>query len=198
MHTPPLQVEMRTNPDPAPAAVLTVDEYEQLPEQAGFRLELSRGRLVRERRPGMEHGWIGGQLYRRIEAHVRSRELGLVLIEAGFRLSVRTPTVRAPDVTFLAAARLPPERILPGFYPGAPDLAVEVLSPFNTAAEIHEKVLEYLEAGTRLVWIVDPISRSVTAWRPPADARVLREGKSLDGLDVLPGFTLEVSQAFPP
>lgn len=80
----------------------------------------------------------------------------------------------------------------------APDLAVEVVSPSNTAAEIREKVLEYLACGSRLVWVVDPATRSVSAYRSRTEIRLLTEGDVLEGADVLPGFRLAITELFAP
>lgn len=178
------------------SAVVSLEEFERLPEEDAFRVELSRGRVVREPRPGAEHGWLAARLFRAIDGYVEEHGLGAVAIETGFLLSRRPATVRGPDVAFISKDHLPPEGIPTGFWPLAPELAVEVLSPSNIAAEIQEKVLEYLEAGTRLVWVVDPRSSTVTVWHPPRQARVLREGETLDGSDVLPGFELEVVDIF--
>ncbi len=105
--------------------------------------------------------------------------------------------MRGPDVAFVSRERLP-ERAYeePGFWHLAPDLAVEVISPSNTAAEIHEKVREYLDAGTSLVWVVDPRTRTVAVHRSPGETTVLREGDDVDGGDVLPAFSAAVSELF--
>jgi len=182
--------------DRSGGTLLTLEEFERLPEEDAFRLELSRGQLVREPRPGAEHGWLATRLFRAIDGHVRKRELGAAVIETGFLLPLRPATVRGPDVAFISKERLPPGDVPTGFWPLAPDLAVEVLSPSNTAAEMQQKVLEYLEAGSRLVWVVDPRSRTVTVWRPPSRGSVLREEEVLDGGDVLPGFRVEVAEIF--
>lgn len=176
--------------------LLTLEEFERLPEEDAFRQELSRGQLVREPRPGARHGWLAARLFRAIDGHVRERELGAAVIETGFLLPLHPATVRGPDVAFISKERLPPGEVPTGFWPLAPDVAVEVLSPSNTAAQMQEKVLEYLEAGSRLVWVVDPRSRTVTVWRPPARGRVLREEEVLDGVDVVRGLRLEVADIF--
>lgn len=135
---------------------LTLEQFEQLPEEDEFLLELVRGRVVREPRPGGRHGWITSELFWRIASFVRERELGWTLVETGFVLADDPPTVRGPDVAFLARENLPVDGAPVGMWRRPPDLAVEVVSPTNTAADVQEKVLEYLAAGTRLVWVVDP------------------------------------------
>jgi Uma2 family endonuclease len=105
------------------------------------------------------------------------------------RQADRPDNVRSPDVSFVAAGRFPDERWPVGFAALAPDLAVEVLSPSDNSRDVLEKVGEYLNAGTRLVWVIDPETRMATVYRSPMDVRVIGESESLDGEDVVPGFT---------
>lgn len=175
---------------------LTLEEFERLPEEDSYRVELVRGRLVREPAPGAEHGWLAANLFREIDPFARERGLGRTFFDVGFILSDDPPTVRVPDLAFLVAARLAVEGVPSGFWRRAPDLAVEVVSPSNTVAEIQEKVVEYLDTGARLVWVVDPKSRSVTAYRSRSDIRLLRMGEALDGADVLPDFHMPLSDLF--
>lgn len=177
---------------------LTLEEFQRLPEEDEHRVELVRGRIVREPRPGARHGWLAGRIYVILEAYGRETGFGMAAIETGFLLAEDPPTVRGPDVAFIAEERLPAEGIPVGFWPLAPDLAVEVVSPSNSAAEIQEKVLDYLAVGTRLVWVVDPDTGSVTVYRSRDDVRVRTKGDALDGGDVLPGFRLEVTDLFEP
>lgn len=177
-------------------ALLTVEEFERLPEVNEYRVELVRGRLVREPRPGAEHGCLTAELVARLHTHVRERGLGRVATETGFLLADDPPTVRGPDVAFIAAERIRAEGVPTGFWRFAPDIAVEVVSPANSASEIQQKVLEYLAAGSRLVWVVDARSRSVTVYRHRNEIRVLMEGDALDGADVLPDFRLEIADLF--
>lgn len=175
---------------------LSLAEFERLSEEDGYRIELVKGRIVREPLPNAEHGWLTSELFGRIHAHARKYGPGLALIETGFLLSDEPPTVRGPDIAFIAEENLPEEGIPFGFWRVPPDLAVEVLSPSNTAADIQEKVLEYLAAGTGLVWVVDPRTRSVASYRGRKDVQLLTEDDTLDGGDVLPGFTLPISHLF--
>lgn len=179
-------------------SLVKLEEFQRMPEEDAYRVELVRGRIVREPRPGAEHGWLTGQLVERIGSFARQRGLGIVVTETGFLMSVDPPTVRGPDAAFIAAENLPTEDIPKGFWTTAPDLAVEVVSPSNTAAEIQEKVLEYLASGSRLVWVVDPATRTVAAYRSREDIRLLTEGDVLDGADVLPGFRLAIAELFEP
>lgn len=177
---------------------LSLQEFQQLPEEDAHRVELTRGRLVREPRPGAEHGWLASRIFRELDVVARERDLGLVIIETGFLLTVDPPTVRGPDVAFIATASLPKGKIPVGFWRLAPDLAVEIVSPSNTAGEIQAKVLEYLESGTRLVWVVDPGNRGVTTYASRHDVHLLSEGDVLDGGEMLPGFRLRLAELFEP
>jgi Uma2 family endonuclease len=115
--------------------------------------------------------------------------------DTGFILSRAPDTVRAPDIAFVAEGRF--ETGLPfGYVPFAPDLAVEIVSPSNTASELQAKVLEYLEAGTRLVWVIDPRRETVMVYRSRDDIRILGRDDELDAADVLPGFKLALSELF--
>ena len=176
--------------------VIGLDEFQRMPEEDEYLFELVRGRVVREPRPGAQHGILVEELIWRLSSHVRGQGIGRVVTETGFLLTVDPPTVRGPDLAYIAAARIPSQGIPTGFWPMPPDLAVEVVSPSNTSAEISEKILEYLESGTRLVWVVDPATRSVGAYRSRLDIRLLTEGDTLEGYDVLPGFRLPVSELF--
>lgn len=183
--------------DPKSAAVvkpLTLEQFERLPEEDEFRVELVRGRLVREPGPGLRHGRIVVRLARILDRYAEETGTGFVVAEAGFLLAEEPPTVRLPDVAFLAGT--PPQEDPDAFSSRAPDLAIEVLSPSNSAAEILEKVADYLRSGSRLVWVLDPKAESVTIYRPRGDVRVVEVGGLLEGEDVLPGFRVEVTDLF--
>jgi Uma2 family endonuclease len=180
------------NPTPdLGTAPLTIEEFERLPDD-GWRMELVRGHVVREPPSGFEHGGVALRIGSLLVPFVDEHALGEVVgTEAGFVLSDEPPTVRAPDIAFVREDRLgfDPKR----FAPLAPDLAIEVLSPSNTMSEIHDKVLD---AGTRLVWVVDPASRTVTVYRSRHEIRLLTEDEEIDGADVVPGFRRKVSALF--
>lgn len=156
------------------------------------RCELIRGELVMMVPPGGEHAEISNEIAHRLTLFVKPKKLGRVLAEAGFILARDPDTVRAPDVAFLCAGR-PRER---GYIRGAPDLAVEVLSPDDRPGYVREKVAEWLEAGAGVVWIADPRSRTVAVHAPGVAPRILGESDSLSGGDLLPGFTLPVREIF--
>lgn len=156
-----------------------------------------RGRLVREPRPGTEHGWLQVELARRLAAFVEERGFGgIVASDFGIVLSTEPPTVRGPDLGYVSAERLPAEGIPVGFLRAAPDLAVEIVSPSNTASEIQERVLDYLDAGTRLVWVVDPATRSASVYRSREDITVVSGDEALAGGDVLPGLRVSLAALF--
>ncbi|MGH7571153.1 MAG: Uma2 family endonuclease [Gemmatimonadota bacterium] len=176
--------------------LLTIEEFERLPDDES-RNELVRGRLVREPPAGMDHGWLGNYLAFLITDFVLEHDLGKVFnADTGFVLFDEPPTVRAPDVAFVSRDRLPPPKESLGFGRLAPDLAIEIVSPSNRAVEILDKVEDYLEAGTRLVWVVEPRRRSVTVYRSRTEIQLLREEDALDGVDVLPGFSVTVAEIF--
>jgi Uma2 family endonuclease len=175
----------------------SLDEYERLPEEEG-KVDLVEGRLVRESLPGAMHGWLVAKLAARIGSQAQERGLGIAVISSGFVLADDPPTVRGTDVAFIAAGNLREHGLPDGFWRIPPDLAVEVASPSNTRAEIREKVLEYLAAGTKLVWVVEPRDQSVTTYRSRTEVHRLSGSDILDGLDVLPGFRLRVADLFAP
>jgi Uma2 family endonuclease len=176
-----------------PPPITTADELLRAGDIG--RCELVRGRLVMMNPTGYDHGRVTTTLTLAIGNHVRSHGLGTVCTgEPGFVLSRDPDTVRAPDVAFVRAGREPATSR--GFFPGPPDLAVEVLSPDDRPGYVREKVAEWLEAGTRAVWVVDPRKRTVTVHGPAAETRVLRDTDTLRGGDVLPGFAVAVREIF--
>ena len=175
--------------------LMTADELLAMRDD-GYKYELRQGELIRMVPPGLDHGRFGGRLYRPLADHVEARELGEVTFEFGFRLSPDPDTVRAPDVAFFRGGRVEPIGSHPGYVEGAPDLAVEVVSPNDTAADVREKVADYLSAGTRLVWLVYPRVRTVTIYRANGTVEERTVGQSLDGEDVVPGFSIPVERIF--
>lgn len=176
---------------------LTIEEFQRLPDKEG-RMELVRGRVVREPPPGAEHGHVGLTLVASLLQHVREHDLGLVAsLETGFVVEERPPTVRAPDVAFISRDRLPSGGIPTGYWRLAPDLAVEVVSPSDRADAVEVKALDYLRCGVREVWVIHPRSRTVSVYRSPTDVEALTATDHLDGADVVPGFRLPVAELFP-
>lgn len=178
--------------------LLTLEEFERLPKEDAYRVELSRGRVVREPPPSARHGWLVQKLFRLLVGHVGEHGIGIVINETGFLLSVDPPTVRGPDLAVILSENLPQDGLPEGWWTRPPDLAIEVLSPSNSAVEIGEKVLDYLGAGTPLVWVVDPHTETVTVHGPRRESRWLTLGDDLEGGEALPGFRIALADLFEP
>ena len=146
---------------------------------------------------GWEHGAEGMDIALSLGAYVRAHDLGRVSGgDTGFLLTTAPDTVRAPDVAFVRADRVPARGTQRGYFRGAPDLAVEVISPNDLYTEVDEKVAEWLEHGTRLVFVVNPRRKTVAVHRADGSVRVLTIADVLDGEDVVPGWTLAVRDIF--
>ncbi|MGH7576362.1 MAG: Uma2 family endonuclease [Longimicrobiales bacterium] len=176
--------------------LMTVEEFARLPEDGHYRVELVRGQLVREPPPALPHGRTVTKLIRRIDEFAEEHGLGLTLTETGFALYRDPDTVRAPDISFLSNERAARPRYRGPYQRIAPDLAVEVLSPSDRPRAMLEKVNEYLDVGSRLVWVVDPKRKVVTVYRAGAEPERLESGDVLRGGDVLPGFELLLVKLF--
>ena len=160
------------------------------------RCELVRGNLVMMSPAGSNHGFVASHIHIAIGYFVRKHGLGdVATAETGFVIRRNPDTVRAPDVAFVQQSRLSLSQS-EGYFPGAPDLAVEVLSPSDAASEVLAKVEDWIEAGTRAVWIVDPRRHTVTIHRPNAPLRVYRESDSIDDEPLLPGFSITLQEIF--
>ena len=176
--------------------LMTAEELWQLsPEERHG--ELIRGEFFAMSPAGHTHGSIGATLLILIGQYVRQHKLGkLYTAETGFILSRNPDTVRAPDAAFVTAERAAQQEKQSGFFDGAPDLAVEVISPSEKVDDIEEKLIDYLEAGVRLVWLVYPRTKTVAVYRSLTSAEILTANDTLDGGDVLPGFTTAVAEIF--
>ena len=176
-----------------PGELITAEAFAQM--RGSRHSELVRGRVVPVNPANPQHGRMALRLGARLLAYVEPRRLGTVMVEAGYTLSHDPDTVRGPDVSFVRAGRpdFPPRR---GFAPGAPDLAVEVVSPDNTMAQLLVKAAEYLGAGAELVWIVDYDDATVRVLRPGAGPVTLAIGDTLDGGATVPGFSLSLAELF--
>jgi Uma2 family endonuclease len=166
-----------------------------MPDEKSY--ELVDGELV-ERPMGNYASLVAGNLFFILASFVRPRRLGVLLpAEAGYQcFRDSEDRVRKPDVSFISSGRLPGNRPAEGYDTIAPDLAAEVLSPRDLASEVDEKIEEYLRAGVRLVWIVNPNSRTVRIHRRDGTITGLHEGDDLSGEDVLPGFSCSVAEIF--
>lgn len=162
-----------------------------------YRQELICGRLFEMEPPGAEHGYVAMRIGSLLMRHVEARNLGLVFAsEVGFKLASDPDTVRAPDVAFIAKARVDETGIPRGYWPGAPDLAVEVVSPNDRHSKVEGKALHWLSAGSRAVAVVDPPRRTATVYRAPHDIRVLHADEHLDLGDVVAGWSPLVGAFF--
>ena len=176
--------------------LMTAEQLFELPDD-GYRSELVEGEIVRMTPTGAEHGVLSIRIGRLLDEHVSARGLGVCCgAETGFILQRDPDIVRAPDVAFVAAARIPKTGIPKTYWPFAPDLAVEVLSPSDRLTDVHAKIAEYFAAGTSMVWIVEPSAEAVHVYRSPHDVHVLRDEDELSGDDVLPGFRCVVKRLF--
>jgi Uma2 family endonuclease len=163
----------------------------------GYRYELIEGELVRMAPAGSEHGAtimnIGGPL----SQYVKANKLGVVFgAETGFKIASDPDTVRAPDVAFVRSGRIPPSGVPKGYWPGAPDLAIEVISPGDTYGEVEDKVNDWLDAGAQMVIVMNPRNRTIKVHRSKTDVTVLAESDELDCDDVVPGFRSKISEFF--
>jgi Uma2 family endonuclease len=176
---------------------VTIEELWEMPEKPGVRYELARGELVEVPGAGALHGLIVAFIYDLIRDFVRGQDLRLVFGDGvGYVLGRDPDRLRIPDVSFISWERVPAEGAPEGFWPGAPDLAVEVVSPNDRAEDVHDKVREYLDAGVRLVWVVWPRRRSVSVHTGAAMAHELGPDDELDGGEVLPGLRARVADLF--
>ena len=176
----------------------TPDDLLTMP--GGERYELVDGQLV-EKAMGAESEWIGDELRYALKAFIKAKRNGLSFgPETGYQCFRNAPAkVRKPDASFIAADRLPGNRIPKGHIRIVPDLAVEVISPNDSYYVVDAKVHEYLEAGVRLIWVINPDLRSIKVFEASVGfTQELTDGDELAGGEVLPGFSCPVASLFPP
>ena len=180
---------------PPDGTVMTLEEFLALPDSP--RGELVDGVFYLVPPAGGPHGNVNSRLLTRLCAYVLEHDLGDVYDSStAFVLRVGPkPLVRSPDVSFVARGKDDPS-IPPGSVALAPDLAVETLSPSERPGEVQRKVNEYLDHGTALVWVIDPRRRTAAVHARDGSVRWLREDDSLDGGDVVPGFTVPLAFLF--
>ena len=180
----------------ATTRLTTVEELERDGTPEG-RYELIDGELVEMSPAGGDSSTVGATVLAYLDNHVRPRRLGKVYnADGGFVLFPGRNLVRAADVAFVRADRLPPPPERRGFPRLAPDLVVEVISPTDRLSDVLATVAMWLEAGVRLLWLVDPDRRTVAVHEPGRGPRVLGEGEELDGGEVLPDFRVAVAELF--
>ncbi len=174
---------------PPESVKMTLEEFLDH-DVAGY--EYVKGELLPMAPPSREHGEISVNVIRYLDAHVYQNKLGrLYTAETTFQVGER---VMKPDVAFVSTAQLTGDKTK-GF-PIPPDLAVEVVSPSDVQSRIAEKALGYLSAGTRLVWVLEPVSQTVTVYRSETDIETLTRDETLTGEDIIPGFTCSVEDLF--
>ena len=175
--------------------ILTDEEFRGLSEDDSH-YELINGEVVDMGNSGMEHGNISAYLCGLIELYARPKKLG-VTCDSSTAFSLKSGNKRSPDISFISKDRLLGLKRLPkGYFQGAPDLAVEVISPNNTFEELHQKIVEYFENGCRLVWVIHPDEKSILVYHKPQPDKLLQSTDHLDGENILPGFTLAVADLF--
>jgi Uma2 family endonuclease len=163
---------------------------------SGERFELVKGELIEMTPPGGLHGSTAVELGSLLRDFVKPRNLGGIMVESGYLLTTNPDTVRGPDVSFLSTEKISPDGIPDGYISGAPDLAVEIVSPSDTASIIQDKVQDYLTYGTQLVWVIYPRQRIVVVHYPDGTARTLNQTDTLSGEDILPDFSCRVVDIF--
>ena len=176
--------------------LMTATDLLDMPDD-GWRYELIRGELIQMSPAGNRHGKFAMRVSTPLDNHVDDNDLGEVYAaETGYFLSFDPDTVRAPDVSFISRERLDAIGETDGYWPAAPDLAVEVISPNDRYSEVEAKVRDWLDAGTRMVIVVNPRTRTVRVYRSPSDVVDLTVDDVIDGADVVPGWRLPVSRIF--
>lgn len=175
---------------------MTADELLRLPDD-GMRHELIYGELRTMAPAGSGHGWVALNAGASLREHVRAWGSGRAFAaETGFLLARDPDLVRAPDAAFACQERLPAAGDGTDYFPGAPDLAIDVVSPNDRPSEIEDKVATWLAYGTRMVIVVYPRSRTARVHRPGLPPHDVAETDAIDGADVVPGWTLPLHELF--
>jgi Uma2 family endonuclease len=179
--------------------LLTAADLLRMPDDGG-RYELVRGELHRMPPPGYRHGRTASRIGASLSSFAETRDLGVVLAaETGFLLSSNPDEVRAADASFVSKARLAAASFDPqGYFPGAPDLVVEVVSPSDSYTAVEEKVLLWLRSGARCVVVADPERLLFVVHKAHSEPQLLAPGDVFSIPDILPGWELPVAEAFPP
>ena len=178
--------------------LLTAEEFALLPQpEDGSHQELVKGVVITMPPPSFYHGLCCNEMGYRLGKHVREQKLGFVTNnDSGVVLARDPDTVRGPDVAYWSRERMP-EPPREGYPSIPPDLVVEVLSPSDVFLNVQRKVQQYLRAEVRMVWIAIPEDRSIAVCRPGRETSILTNGETLNGEDVLPGFSCPVAELFP-
>ncbi len=177
--------------------ITTADELFRMPENESWRCELVEGGLRKMTPAGSEHGIISAKISMRLGAHVEANYLGQVFAsETGFLIARNPDTVLAPDCAFVRQERLDEVGIPQAFFPEAPALVVEVVSPGDTIEEVDLKMRRWFVAGVEIAWVVHPGGRTVTVYHSMENIQVLTQNDTLVGSQVIPGFECLVADLF--
>ena len=173
--------------------LMTAEELWALPNNGTHRYELVRGELITMSPSSATHSNVAGRIAAFLGSYILEQRLGQpYTADGGFLMTTNPDTVFAPDFGFVRAERVVQ---IDKFFPGPPDLAVEVISPSDTFNEVDEKVREYLAAGTRMVIVINPRNQSATVYTPTSTTRLTIDD-TLSGGDVVPGLALPLRELF--
>jgi Uma2 family endonuclease len=176
---------------------MTAGELMELPHGESFRYELINGELEKTMSAGFPHGRITMRLAGPLSEWIWTHDLGEIFAaETGFQLTFEPDTVLAPDISFITKERLEQVGETERFWPGAPDLVVEVLSPGDRPSKVNKKTSLWLSHGTKQVWIVNPKDRTVRIHRSLTDTTTFSGSDYLEAQDLLPGFRLSLDRIF--
>jgi Uma2 family endonuclease len=175
--------------------LVTADEFARIPDD-DHHYELVAGRVVRMSPPGSRHAVLATRMAMLLGQHTEAHHLGAVMTPGGFKIAMDPDTVREPDVAFVRQDRIPAGGVPDGFWPGPPDLAIEITSPSDRPSEVQAKVADYLTRGVRLVWVLNPNAKTVTIHAPRSSPVTLGVDETLDAGDVLPAFACAVRRIF--
>ena len=170
---------------------MTAEELMNIDDDS-HRHELIKGELLTMPLPKHPHGRVAAKLTIMLGQYVIANRLGEICAETGYKLESDPDTVLGPDVSFVAQDRIDSTD---GYYPGSPDLAVEVLSPGDRKARVEHKLSLWLEAGARSVWLVNPRRRTVVVISSTGERKTLHDTDELVD-DTVPGFRIAVSEIF--
>lgn len=172
-------------------SLMTADELAALPDDGYHRYELVQGQLLTMCPSASYPGVVALNLGSELRVFARRQNAGVCgSAESAFKLFSDPDTVRAPDAWFVRRERVPGGRIPRTFWPGPPDIAVEVLSPSDRFSAVMRKADDYLRAGTPLLWVIDPEGRTAAIFRPGRSPQLIGEDGILDGEEILPGFRI--------